>query len=263
MMRLLKIVLLVCLFFGCDKKAERPSAFLQTQQIKLAPPRVLTTSTIIDSSIVLSADFKMEDVKLRYTFDGTDPTENALSYKNPIQITEAGTYSFKAFHPEWTPSETTTVKIYQKGMDTIAIQLRTKASIKYPGMGAKGLVDHKKASLSFTDAEWIGFDTIAKARIDFGKKVHLEKITMAYLVDTGSWIFPPENVIVYLNKTDSIRVQIPNLKSDTLALADVEIPIEKTVQYLTIHVQNLKELPEWHPGKGLKAWLFMDEWIFN
>jgi len=46
-------------------------------------------------------------------------------------------------------------------------------------------------------------------------------------------------------------------------LDDVRIPINKKIKTITIAVKNTEKLPEWHPGKGLKAWLFMDEWIFN
>ena len=50
---------------------------------------------------------------------------------------------------------------------------------------------------------------------------------------------------------------------DFVSLEDVTISINKEVNSITVAVNNTQQLPEWHPGKGLKAWLFMDEWIFN
>ena len=41
------------------------------------------------------------------------------------------------------------------------------------------------------------------------------------------------------------------------------IPIDREVSTLDITVKNLEQIPDWHDGKGNKAWLFMDEWIFN
>jgi hypothetical protein len=34
-------------------------------------------------------------------------------------------------------------------------------------------------------------------------------------------------------------------------------------KFYKLVVQNLKKLPEWHPGKGTPAWIFMDELFLN
>ncbi len=263
MMRLFLFLVLVAFFLNCTSKTENVTGYLQNQQVKLSPPRVSTTSAIIDSSIVLSCEFKMEGAKVRYTTDGTEPNKNSKSYEKPIRMFQAGIISFKGFHSDWVSSETVMVKTYKKGIDPATIHWQTRPNEKYPGKGNKGLIDHKKASFNFKDEQWVGFDSIAQAKLDFGQSRRIEKITVTYLVDTGSWIFPPQNVTVYLNDTDSIQVEIPKVKTAIKTLADIEIPIEKEVKQLVIRIQNLTELPEWHAGKGNKAWLFMDEWIFN
>ena len=47
------------------------------------------------------------------------------------------------------------------------------------------------------------------------------------------------------------------------AMMSFNIPIDQEVSTLDITVKNLGQIPDWHDGKGYKAWLFMDEWIFN
>ena len=128
----------------------------------------------------------------------------------------------------------------------------------------KTLFNNKKASVKFRDSQWVGFDSIAKASVSFPKKTYIESLTIGYLVDSKSWIFPPEQVTLYLNDKDIINVNIPALATkEIVQLDDVKIPIKKELKTLTIQVTNVQKLPEWHPGKGAKAWLFMDEWIFN
>ena len=48
-----------------------------------------------------------------------------------------------------------------------------------------------------------------------------------------------------------------------LAMKNINIKINKEVNSLRIEMTNLERIPDWHEGVGNKAWLFMDEWIFN
>ena len=110
----------------------------------------------------------------------------------------------------------------------------------------------------------MGYDTIANARICFKDKQFIEKLTVGYLIDVSSWIFPPESVRVIVNKRDTITAEIRQLVNESsLQLADVVVNIGKEVNNIDILVKNQTKIPNWHPGKGLNAWLFMDEWIFN
>ena len=84
------------------------------------------------------------------------------------------------------------------------------------------------------------------------------------MIDTKSWIFRPEALIVYFSESDSLEVSIPNpLTTEHKNLEDIQLPINRTIQTLTVKVRNTKKIPEWHPGKDLAGWLFMDEWILN
>lgn len=254
------VVLLMLL--GCSEP--KKNAFLQQQEVSLTAPRVYSTNTIIDSIVIVAAELRLEGVEIFYTDDGTLPTTASNKYSKPLSITKEGMYQFKAFHPKWSPSEVTELKLYQKGVTPETIHWSTQASDSYKGAGTSTVINQRKASLNFRDAEWVGFDTIAKATISFEKSSFIESISVGYLIDQKSWIFPPEKITIYLNTVDTIEVHIPKSEETTLRkLEDVKIDINKEVKTLTISVSNLTQLPEWHPGKGNKAWLFMDEWIFN
>ena len=38
---------------------------------------------------------------------------------------------------------------------------------------------------------------------------------------------------------------------------------QSTYKYYKIVAKNVLKLPAWHPGKGEKAWIFIDEIFFN
>lgn len=259
MLRLVVFGMLV----NCTETQKEPDVFLKVNQLQLSPPILKTSSTIIDTSITLNADFKMEGASIHYIKGVSNPSLQDIEYTKPLKITEVGIYNFRAFHKDWKVSKTASVKVYKKGVSPQNIEWKTKANKKYSSLDNQSLINHQKASLSFTDAQWTGFDTTAIATVIFNEKKHLKKLTIGYLVDTKSWIFPPEKVAVFFNKNDSLIIEIPKIEKETNTLSDIEIPINRTVNTIEIRVDNNKYLPDWHPGKGLKAWLFMDEWIFN
>ncbi|WP_299889522.1 FN3 associated domain-containing protein [uncultured Lacinutrix sp.] len=256
------ILIVVLLFIGCAKN--KKNVYLQEQQISLAQPRVNVTSTIIDSSVVATANLDMENVDIYYTNDGTKPNQKSLMYNTPLKIKEQGNYKFRAFHPDWKPSAVTKLKLYKKGYRPNKIDWETNITTTYPGIGEATVVNQKKGSLNFRDKQWFGSDSIVKATVNFKEKTYVESMIIGYLVDTKSWIFSPSQVILCFSKTDSITINLEKLKAkDLRELNDIEIRINKTIDSINITVVNTIELPEWHPGKGSKAWLFMDEWIFN
>ena len=261
-MRLI-ILLLILINFGCAKK-EDTNTYLKQEEIPLVQPRVEANNTIIDSTVTIQAELRLEGTKLYYTTDNTEPTEQSTQYTTPLITENAGTYKFKAFHNDWKPSESTTLKLYKKGIALNNILWHTQAHNSYPGLGEETLINNKKASKQFRDSQWVGFDSIAKATINFEKETFIKTLTIGFLIDTKSWIFPPSSITLVINKKDTISVTLNrHLKMGMVALKDLPITINKGVTSITVTVNNTQQLPEWHPGKGLKAWLFMDEWIFN
>ena len=176
---------------------------------------------------------------------------------------KTGIYKFKAYHADWKPSRVSSVKLYKAGTLPDAFEWNVNPSDSYPDEDLTSLINLKKGTRNFRDVEWTGFDTIAKASVVFKKKTFINSLTIGYLIDTESWIFPPKEVTIYLNVKDTIKVSTTELsEGDLVKIDDVHIPIETEVSSMTILISNSK-LPEWHPGKGSNAWLFMDEWIFN
>jgi hypothetical protein len=42
----------------------------------------------------------------------------------------------------------------------------------------------------------------------------------------------------------------------------IDIPVS-TFKCYKLVAKNVQRLPEWHPGKGQKGWVFIDEVVFN
>jgi|GEM_PF-5349000 len=268
-MKLILRSLIGCLLLlGCGKDPkEPPSHFLQQQEVALVPPRLAATATIIDSTVTLTANLRMPGVQIHYTTNGTSPTQHSPRYQTPLVIREAGEYTFKAFHEAWKPSEEVKMHFYAKGLVPAKLVYATQPSPQYPGVSVRALINHQKASLNFSDKQWVGFDTTAIAQVHFTPATRIGHMQLGYLSDPGSWIFPPQGVEISMTlrtgKIKKFKLDIPPLTRATAAKqATLKIPIAQEVSSMQVKVTNVKKIPSWHEGKGAKGWLFMDEWIF-
>ena len=254
------------LIVGCNRNDKKN--YLQKEAVQLVQPKIMASNTVIDSIETITAVKELQGLEIYYTTDGEEPTKKSIEYVSPIRVEESGILKFRAFHPEFIASESTTLKFYKKGHAASNIKWHSKKNEKYKGLGPSTLINNKKGPLEFSNSEWQGFDSIASATVYFEDKIELSSLNIGYLVDTNSWIFPPSEIIISLHTEDNgINRITKNMDSPTEPLSrsseSVEIPINLVVNSVTIEVKNSNPIPEWHEGAGSKGWLFMDEWIFN
>ena len=260
----LYIFVIVVMLFNCSVKNK--TSFLQPNTVSLAQPRIMASNNLIDSFVSIKANLKLDGVSIHYTSNGEEPTMLSPKYNHPIKVSEPIIYKFKAFHPDWNPSETIELSLYRKGLNVDSIVWHSNSNEKYAGQGPRTLINDKLASFIFSDSQWIGFDSLASATISFKQKTYVKSISIRYLNDMASWIFPPESVSVYINEEPFYNsTTSPELLQEMLPrkIKSINVPIKKEVTSLRIEVNNLKSIPTWHEGQGQKAWLFMDEWIVN
>lgn len=266
MIRVICYIVLL-LLIGCKKN--EINSLLQQNEIQLVKPRILASNKIIDSTVTLSAEIMMDKVQIFFTDNGMEPTEESLSYREPILISEPATFKFKAFHPEWKPSEIAEINFINKGHDVDSIVWLDSLNEKYKGQGSRTLINHTKASNNFTDKEWMGFDSPVSMIFIFNENTSISSIDIGYLNHPGSWIFPPYKITIYISyngldfiEKSSNELPVPIPVSDAVE-ETFSIPFNKSVKGLKLEFENVSQIPDWHEGVGNKAWLFMDEIIFN
>ncbi|WP_242131407.1 chitobiase/beta-hexosaminidase C-terminal domain-containing protein [Aestuariivivens marinum] len=266
MMLKVMICFLAFIFFNCKLKPD--SLFLQQDQIQITQPRLEATNQLIDSIAYLTASLKLEGTKIYYTTNGESPSENSNLYTSPIKVINPGTYKFKAYHPDWKESDIVEKVFYKKGIPIDSIIWHSNASDRYKGVGSLTLNNNKKGTVDFKDTQWLGFDTIAHATLQLKIESFVKSITIGYLSDPGSWIFPPAHITVKTsvdgNNFKKLSINLQSIDGISApSLKHVDIPIGEDIKYVQVEVKNVSSIPDWHEGKGNKAWLFMDEWVLN
>lgn len=260
------LVFFLIFFVTCTK--EKSGTFLQEEAVQLVQPRIIASNIIIDSLETITIENALQDVHIHFSTDGKEPNTNSKKYKKPIKVKEPGTYKFKAFHASFKPSESSVITFYKKGIIPKNIAWHSMENEKYTGSGTRTLIDNKKGPLEFRNSLWQGFDSIVSATVFFDKKVKIKSVNIGYLSDPASWIFPPEEVTISLSSNDAFYEKFTN-KIEVLSetsertIKSLNIPIGLEVSSIKIEIKNLSSIPYWHEGSGSKAWLFMDEWIFN
>ena len=162
----------------------------------------------------------------------------------------------------------TSIKVEHKAVGAI-VTYEIPNSVKYDGGGEGALTDGLTASSEITKGwqGWEGADF--KGIITMKDTLVVNKIRVGVLQDEGAWIFKPKSMSIEYSLDGMHYFPYGEISGDGFTATNMPNRFEGTIsgqlklKYLKIHVVNTGVCPEGHPGKGLPAWLFIDEIIVN
>ncbi|HMJ69229.1 MAG TPA: c-type cytochrome domain-containing protein [Cyclobacteriaceae bacterium] len=247
------------------------------ERLRLTPPIPVTDKTLLDEGEQIYLTHKLPETVIRYTIDGSDPDSTSnLMYDAPFNIDGYTILKTMACKEGWFCSKVGTYVLYKKGVAPLETKLFTVPNKDYKGEGAATLSNNKKG---FTDDHhdiaWIGFkENPLSAEFKFAPGTNISKITLSYDLSTGGWLFPPAKMEIWGGKDESSLKLIKQLKPEqpskmeSTRNAALVIPVEGNYETWKVVAWPVAELPKWHPSnnpktKDKRAWLFVDEIIFN
>ncbi|MCU0370804.1 MAG: glycoside hydrolase family 20 protein [Bacteroidales bacterium] len=221
-----------------------------------------------EKSYALKLQTEASGTTIYYTLNGNKPDRRAYKYKKPIVIGHDVTLNAVAFDGDEQLERPVEYEVVYHNILGKDIIYRSEYSDRYPGNGRSTLNDGIKGSLNFNDGYWQGFyGNNADVVIDLGEDFTYKTITTTFLLDQKKWIFIPEAVNYYFSedgarfqKIASVTHNIP-LDDNIVLSNEFTIKLNKLmkVRYLRMEAINIGVCPDWHPGKGQKAWIFVDE----
>ncbi len=151
------------------------------------------------------------------------------------------------------------------------ITLTTQPSNTYKGDGAFTLVNGVQNEEGLAKSkQFLGFSGAdCEAFIDLGKQEKISNVVVHCLRETGSWIWQPQTVEVFVsnNGTDFTSVGLTDdfvMKVKALETGTMKVAFNTAnARYVKVVVKNWGEIPSGNPGEGSKAWLFVDEIEIN
>jgi hypothetical protein len=237
------------------------------QQFQLAPPMLKYTSGFFSGSTSFEIIFNQPGAEVHYTLNGQEPTEFDPLYSQAVTINKKSVVKAKAFGKDFLPSETVTAHFIKDGKAIDKIHF-SKPNEHYANTKAEVLHDNIGGIVNYRSGTWVGYDNdTVKINVELKKKEKIKSVLISLLQDENSWIFLPEQILVYYYN-DKQKTYLPIGKEvfvhDSKGPKQCsirEIIPRKTIaaKKLLINIFPLKKIPDWHGGKGNHGWLFIDE----
>jgi mono/diheme cytochrome c family protein len=247
---------------------------LDAEIIKLTSPIIDQDSSIIVTSLDVVVKHFLKGTVVRYTTDGSDPDSlTSPIYTKKLRFTKNTILKTKAFKPGWFSSDMVQKTFYKSEIHPDTIYFVTNPDKKYPGTGAKTLIDYELGEQNFSNGKWLAYkDTTMKFVIGFKQARPLQEAHFNAFVDNGSYIFPILSIMIEGSNDGKEFKKLNEAKFPSLKETDVvrenksfscSIPPGAAYKYYRFTLLNIKKLPTWHPGKGTPGWIFVDELFLN
>lgn len=243
-----------------------------TVTMKLNPPLLENKEQVITGPVPLRLKHVIKGTTVRFTTDGTEPDSlRSPAFESAFLVDKNLVIKAKAFKPGWISSDVVEHRFFKAGFRPDSVVLLKAPDPLYKGDGGATLMDTQKGDLNFRSGKWVGYkDSPLTALFQFQQPVTLSSVTVSTLTDINSYIMPPQQVEIWggrdknnLHLLQRIRPQQPvEMKGGQLQGYDLSF-VPKSVQWLRLVVTPVAQLPAWHPGKGQKGWVFVDEVFVN
>lgn len=206
-------------------------------------------------------------LEIRFTTDDSEPTIKSKLYKEPFSLDKTTRLKARVFKED-TPSLAITEHLFlMHAAIGKKITLEDRYSPRYQAGGKFALVDGIRGSYQFNDGIWQGYEQAdLEAVIDLEKAVDIRSVSTRFFQSVGSWIFFPKRVIFSISTDgksfEQVAEMVNTVPEDTPGLLVKEFSEDwqpKRARYVKVEAENVGICPDWHPGAGGKAWLFVDE----
>jgi hypothetical protein len=239
---------------------------------KLSEPIVKADSLLFRNFATVEMSFRLKGVNIHYTTNGKMPDEASPRYENILKIDSSCELKAIAVRPGWKNSIVVTNSLLRSRYQPVRVVLAKKPDKRYAAKGDSTLIDMERGSTSQGDGKYLGFEgEDLDAQLDLGVLTEVNSVSIGFLLNHGGYIVAPVKVEIWGSVFSGQRMKLlsssehrdtgyvtgssQRLSNHTLN----KIPI----RFLRIKVINGKKLPTWHPAKGAKSWLFVDEIAVN
>lgn len=246
--------------------------FPKTESSVLPVPVIGCDKDRFNQPMKVNLSCAIPNADIRYTLDGSIPTEKSLLYSKPFTIESTTIVTARAFKKNSTPSFTASKRFDFDYIDAVSFQ--NAPNTPYNRNADKCLFDGMTASVVDLSSGWLGFSgTNVVASFSLSKSIELGMVELRFAHVPEAWVFAPSAVDVYVSSdgvdfgpaTSAVITYDPasrDMNSTQVVKVDVEVN-KKNVKYVKLVARNLGKIPVWHKAKGLKPWVMMDEVRLN
>lgn len=243
-----------------------------TMVMKLSPIVLLNEESFITTAVPLKLKHYIRGTTIRYTMDGSEPDSlQSPVFKGNETINSNVLIRAKAYKPGWITSDILEANFYKSTYTPDTLIYLVRPNEKYKDDAGKLLIDHQKGESDFRSGNWVAFrENRMECLLQFSTTVPVQSVTLSSLIDVSSYIMPAQSIEIWGGDDTKNMKLLGRLvpEQPTKAIGNVmrgfECKFNKSVvKYIKIIGNPVAKLPAWHPGKGDKAWIFVDEILVN
>lgn len=242
-----------------------------TMTVGMLQPPVITASEVRFSqplTVTLTCPQADNQVIIRYTLDGSEPTESSERYTAPITIGATTMVRARAFASDMPPSFVSSRRFNYDYI--VKTTFSRKANTPYNAGADTLLFDGEKGSVDDLTHGWLGFSgEPVVTTVQLAKPIDIETLTLRFAHTPATWAFAPRQVQLLFSVDgvtygDTLIATVPfdptEEAESTPQVVELKVPVGRNgVGYVRIVPQTIGNIPAWHRAKGLKPWLLMDE----
>jgi uncharacterized membrane protein len=263
---------------AANKNIEIIGGFLDdgSHPIKLNLPRIKNKFLVFEKSLPLELFHPVKDVQIRFTTDGSDPDSlTSTLFTGETTLRESTIIKARAYKKAWLSSDVATLNVYRSGYKPDTVILLSRLNRVHQANGARTFFDHQLGSFNANSPAWannwagvINGDMVLVA--EFRTPKLISSVALNTLVETETFIFPPESIEIWggpsQDKLELIARMKPDLPQDYskpfIRLIDCSFKAQN-VSCLKIIAKPVMKLSAWHKRKGKPALLLVDEIFIN
>ena len=223
-----------------------------------------------DKGVVTVSLKTLDNLPVYYTLDGSEPTTESAKYEGTLEIKESCTLKAKGIG-ERGETRLFSEEITFSKATAKPIRLLQPIHKNYTFKGDMTLVDGLKGNPNYRTGRWLGFCTTdLEAVIDLKKEEEISYVQFNTSVDKGDWVFDVLGITVSVsddgeNFTDVFDKKYPDLTAkDENRIYGHKVEFKPVkARYVKVKALSDRDMPAWHPAKGLPAFIFVDELEIN
>jgi hexosaminidase len=216
-----------------------------------------------DSQLIYQMKTISKGKIIRFSLDGSEPTQSSEVYKKSIPITKSVNLKARVFDGKIALGKTFSqdINLHKAVGKKISIdKLPNKA---YQGNGAQGLINGILGNDSrYGDKEWLGFSgEDIEITIDLREETKINSIETRFHNGNSQWVYAPIMLQISFDGKNYEGYEIGN--SEELIVKFFQNLKSVSAKMIKIKVPNYGIIPKGKQGAGHKAWTFIDEIIVN
>ena len=256
-------------------KQQFPNLTIETGQeitnedpLVLPIPKILYARSFFDDTMHLELSFPFKGVSIYYTLDETaKPSNQSTLYQEKIILTQTSHLRAFAGKQGWQDSPLAEAVFVKKKFTIAGATMDRPPSPKYPAKGAASLIDGQISDAQGADS-WLGLEgDHLDATLDLGQMRDIGKVYVHCLENNSPWIFRPTAISVQTSiDGKTYKPQAKEFFSPNTSMGEQRVHLlgcifkqNTTARFLKVHIESPLKNPSWHPGKGQKCWIFVDE----